>query len=378
MIDAVKNKKPVVWTQWCFSKLIFQGFDAVGVTTESFVSMGYTINPEKGYSFLIRGEEEGYLLEGCSSQKAFLGGILQGEIPEATAIVSYTHPCDSGITAYPNLENLTGIPSFDIDTPYVRDKDGIEYLSKQMEELIEFLEKHLNQKFNWVKFKKAVQEYNEFSMYIHEISQMMKAIPCPVSSIALAALWQLKGATTGTKEATESAKKIYEITKQRFKNGTGTIKKEKIRVVLWKPTIAFISITPWLEREFGAVIVSDYLSYHPYHQIDITSREKILEGLTMVDQTYGMSRQTAGHIENSIEDLVSIIEEYSPDCVIMSGHEGCKQEWAATRIYSDYCKKYNLPVLSLNHDIFDPRFVSEEEIKNQITKFFEENGWYKI
>ncbi len=69
------------------------------------------------------------------------------------------------------------------------------------------------------------------------------------------------------------------------------------------------------------------------------------------------------------------MDAYNVDCMIFTGHQGCKHGWAALKIIQDICKKRNLPTLYLSIDIMDQRYLDEQGVRNEITGFFRDQGW---
>ena len=101
----------------------------------------------------------------------------------------------------------------------------------------------------------------------------------------------------------------------------------------------------------------------------------MVRDLAISQMNLAMGRQCHGPIEFITDEMNQLIREYEPDCMIFSGHNGCKHGWAGLKIIQDICNSQELPVLYLNLDIMDKRHTSEEEIKKQTTTFFKSHGW---
>ena len=68
-------------------------------------------------------------------------------------------------------------------------------------------------------------------------------------------------------------------------------------------------------------------------------------------------------------------EEYSGDCIIISGHVPCQHFWASSRIIKDYIREnIGVPVLWLTSDYFDRRISHEVQIMEDIRNFFISSG----
>ena len=201
LLDYVENDKPVVWVEWSVSRIILQGFDAAALCPEGFVKTSPAIYKDFSHIFLDRADSEGLISEGCSSQKGAAGAMLLNQIPKPAAIIATTLPCDSGVSTYQTMQYHTGAPIFVLDAPYDRSNKSVEFYGDQFYDLIDFLEHHLNQTFDWDKFTKAVENYNAFSRYLHEISEMGKAIPCPYHMNPLTDAWELRSQYAGSESS---------------------------------------------------------------------------------------------------------------------------------------------------------------------------------
>jgi benzoyl-CoA reductase/2-hydroxyglutaryl-CoA dehydratase subunit BcrC/BadD/HgdB len=375
LINAVKTDQPIVWIEWSITREILKGFDIFAVCPESFVRIGYAIDPAYGLKFIEESEKNGYQKEGCSSQQGAIGAIYMDQLPKPAAIIAGTHPCDSGVSVYQTIEYITKAPLFILETPYLENEDTVRFYCKQIRSLIGFLEEKTGRTFDWERFKNALTEFNRFSYHISEVSRMGMAIPCPYSILSLQNAWELRGQGATSQAAVRMSEKLYVNTKRRFDKKQSIVKKEKIRVLWWDVPVQFIEISSWMAEKFGAVIVMDYISRNVYQEIDLSTEDTMIEGLAKNHIAFGMRKQCHGPIEYITDELENLIEEYSPDCCIFSRHIGCKHNWAAGKLIKDVCKKSGLPSLYMSIDIFDPRECSEEQVKDEIEKFFISNGF---
>ena len=130
-----------------------------------------------------------------------------------------------------------------------------------------------------------------------------------------------------------------------------------------------------MEKEFGAVIVADFIGQVATVQIDTSSKESMIRGLARTQTNLAMGRQCHGPVEYITDEMEWFFEAYQVDCMIFTGHQGCKHGWAAARIIQDICKKRGMPALYLSLDIMDQRYLNEQGIRDEITSFFKSHGW---
>lgn len=191
ILKAISQKEPIVWVEWALTHELLKGFDVTAICPETLCIYANDVSKEASAEVFKAAEDRGFSSEGCSSQKGALGALFLKEIPNPKAIVAATHPCDSGVSIYQTLEYFTKSPAFILNTPYWRDKESIKSYVLNLKELISFLEKTLNQKFNIDRFREAILETNKINDLLTEISQMGRAIPCPYSLNRLNKLWLL-------------------------------------------------------------------------------------------------------------------------------------------------------------------------------------------
>lgn len=375
-MKANNGGKPVVWVEWILSSEIVGAFNAFPFNPETLNVFGNMSGQDVPPSLMEEAESRGFATEYCSAIKLTAGAYMLGQSPQPAAIVAGSHPCDTNVSAYQSIAHLTGAPVFYFDAPYWRDEDSFEYYEKHMWNLIAFLEKNLHQKMDWDKLKMIVDNENKFNFYLHEICEMMRAVPSPSTMITPLFAWVVRELAIGDPSGTEMAKLMYEVVRDRYKKGKGVVKKENIRVVWWNPPIAFFTyVFKWMEDEFGAVVVKDFIGDVQAPRVDTSSEQTMIHDLARNHLFLAMARQCHGPVEFIISELEQAIEEYSPDCLIFAGHAGCKHGWGVIGIIKDLLKKRGLPSLFMNMDIMDQRHATEDDIKRWITEFFRSNGF---
>ena len=153
----------------------------------------------------------------------------------------------------------------------------------------------------------------------------------------------------------------------------GCIPEEKFRLLtLFVPPLNIGNrIMDWMEREHGATTVADpYISHWGEVEIDPS---KPLESLARKCFDFPVCRQMHGPLEGGVlEDSVKDAIDYKVEGAIYFAHTGCRQACATIRTTKDILKKKaGIPTLTIDVDILDPTFTSEEEVKSKLEGFFE-------
>ena len=376
VLAAARNNEPVVWFDYTVPSIILNAFGVASICTSMVSKTPNYLGADCLIEHFEAAENAGVSSEICSMTRLPLGAVLMNQMPKPVALLTTAQPCDSGRTVSQMLDYLADAPSFVIDSIYDKDEESIGHYSADIMAMIEFLEKILGRKLDWDKLKTHVEELNLFNYYLREVSQMHRAIPSPgLGFIFLESSWPLRLFASGYPSATKFGKTIYDIGKQRITKDLHKRKKEeKIRVMISGAPMYFMDIYLWMQKEFHAYVVADYLVQTANPEIDTSTRESMIRGLTIDNLHLGMLRQSHGPVEFIIEDIENLIDEYSPDCLIFCGNIHCKHKKSVPKIINDTCKKTGVPTLNMSLDLFDPRANSEDTIKKQIKDFFINNG----
>ncbi|HOO73191.1 MAG TPA: 2-hydroxyacyl-CoA dehydratase family protein [Spirochaetota bacterium] len=373
---AHKKGEPIVWVEWILNAEILESFYVTSMCSALLNIFANVESMAAPSQIIEEAENQGTPVEYCSAMKLNMGAYLLHQIPKPDLIIAGSHPCDTNVSIAQTMEYVTGAPSYFFDVPYWKDDDSFRYTEAQIWEQIEFLEKRLGKKIDWERLKDMLERVNRFNFYLGEICEMHKAIPCPGTMINLGYAWVVREVSLRSPHALAMAKGLYEAVKKNYLAGKGVVRHERVRVLLWFPPIAFFTyLFKWMEHEFGAVIVADFIGQVSTVPIDTSNKETMIRDLARTQMHLAMGRQCHGPVEFITDEMVKYFEQYSIDCMIFTGHQGCKHGWAAVKIIQDICRERNMPALFLNIDIMDQRCLDEQGVKNEITKFFRVQGW---
>jgi len=376
VIRARKEGRPIVWVEWILNAELIEAFGTTSFCSAALNVFGNVDGMRTPVRLIEEAERQGTPVEYCSAMKLDVGAYLLEQIPQPALTIAGSHPCDTNVSVAQTIEYLTGVPSFVFDVPYWKDDDSFAYAEAQVWRQIEFLETHLGRKIDWDRLREVLERVNLINHYLGEICEMHRAVPCPGTMINLAFAWVVREINVRSPYALKMAKAMYDAVKKRYDRGKGVVKKEKVRVLLWFPPIAFFTyLFKWMEHEFGAVIVADFIGQVSTVHIDTSSKETMVRDLAKTQMYLAMGRQCHGPVEFITDEMTWLFDAYSVDCMIFTGHQGCKHGWAAAKIIQDICGNKGIPALYLTVDIMDQRCLNEAGVRNEITEFFREHGW---
>jgi benzoyl-CoA reductase subunit B len=317
--------------------------------------------------------------DSCTLLRLAVHATKAGMVPRPTAIIGATGPCDSFALYHEAVGGLPGwrdIPMLTLDAAYWNDERSLAYGASQLREMVSFVEEHTGKKLDMDRLREIVEETNKQYALWAEYNELRRAVPCPHGSfVGFSAfiVTQASSALVGSPMATAFLEALVADAEQRVREGTGAVQNEKIRL-LWfevRP-VWFLELTQWLEQECRANIVMDMYSYCPYSQVDTSTEESMFRGLA---QRYfvemPMIRQARGLAQNFIDDIRRMIQHYKINCFFYPGHMGHKEAAASQGIMRKVCQEYGVPFLAIGMDVWDPRYTTLDNMKEQMLQFFD-------
>ncbi|MHA2035953.1 MAG: 2-hydroxyacyl-CoA dehydratase [Promethearchaeota archaeon] len=376
---ARKEEKPVIMHPFNYGPELFYAMDMTPMMQEVF-SVGlapfHFNEPYIDFTNKIGYGDNPTL---CNAQRPLIGSYLQGGAPIPDYLFFLSTPCNSLSMTYQVFQHLTGVQSFNIDIPYwaydqtseFYDDKTVDYVTKQVKNLIAWLEKETNHKLNMDQLQQTMTCVNQAREYIWEFNELLKTVPCPAPSIAGFGNFLAMVTKGGTNDAVKVTKNIRDNAASNAKKGIAGVADEKIRIA-WPYTHIFFDqeIFPWLEEEFQAVVILDMLGFYQVVPHDISSIEKCYESLAKGTLDFSMIGTCRGPIEYYIDFLLSYVKDYKIDCVIMPMQFACKHAYAMSRVASEAVREETgIPTLIFGCDPYDSREVTSEAIRDRISNF---------
>jgi benzoyl-CoA reductase subunit B len=380
IIDAVENKKPFLASYYCLAPELYTAMNLpyymVMQTPFLASSVPYLL------SDIDAAEEMGLGNDLCTAIRLSIYYVEANLSPLPTCALNLLYPCDGAPLLHEVIKRnkrWRNIPMFAPDPPYYADERSLRYFADEIRKMVKFIEKHTGRKLDLDELKKAIDNSNQMFRLWDEYNQLRRNVPSPHG-------WGIGGPQcfsqawvyqAGTPEGVEWFKKLVEIAELNVKAGIGPVPEEKIRL-FWFDLLPFgwvFEFLPWLESEWGAVMVMDMFANFPYTMIDTSSEEEMWLGLAkrnLFDSP--MVRQARGVADNFANDIRRIVKDYKIDVVIWPGHMGHKDGSATVGIMRETCRDLNVPFIHLGLDLFDKRYSTPDQIKDKISQFFRAMG----
>jgi hypothetical protein len=311
----------------------------------------------------------------CTAVRSSIYYVENDLVPIPTAVIGFVFPCDGMPMLHQVIKHnkkWRDVPLFSPDPPYFPDEPSLDYFANELRKAAAFVEKHTGRKLELDKLKAVIEESDKQYALWQEYNELRRAVPCPhgysqggAQCFSVAGIYQV-----GKEAGTQWFRKLVE-------NAEHKVKNEKIRLFWFDimPSGWLFEFMPWLEEEWGAVLVMDMFGNHPYTKIDTSNEKQMWRDLAkrgLLDAP--MVRQATGPADNFVADVTRIVRDFKIDVVIWPGHMGHKESQGTFGIVKETCHELGVPFLPLGMDIFDRRYTTPEQIKDTFTQFFTAMG----
>lgn len=372
--DAKAQGKPVAWITVFTPVELLHALDLYPIAPEHFGAMcsarGFILD------YLEEAERGGYSENLCSYSRCSLGYVLSGMkglMPPPDILITFRNSCDVYVKWWQSLHMHLGTPLFVGEAPYVLTLDDLDnyvldYVVKQLKQLVEMAEEKFGLKFDMEKLVEIVKLSDKASELWLETLKLRRSRPCPLGGRDSASDIFPLVVMQGTKEAVKFYEELLREVKEKVSREEGVIENERFRLLfdgiwLWH---AFDLIKYFEDK--GAVFV-----YEPYsdawaYRLDAS---KPLESIARKILAMGLNVD----IDLRIERFLESIKEFQIDGAVLFSNRSCKTWSTPQLVTADILNKnFNVPYLLFEADMADPRQYAEAQIKNRIDAFLEVLG----
>ena len=236
-----------------------------------------------------------------------------------------------------------------------------------------FLEEHAGKKLDVDRLREVSEESNKGEEYYLEINELRKNVPHPQHGHVGGLIWMLRLFMGGSPIVTSFFKEVLDDSIELVKRGESAVPEEKIRVICYDVPHLWNRITyDWMEKEWGAVVVMDLVSYLPVSYIDTSSYDSMLRTLARrmfeqhcMERTFGRAL-----VDSYISEFMRVYQDYKADCALVIGHNMDRNRGVWRNLLRELCREKGIPLLIMDYDSFDPRAIAEETIRYNIEQFF--------
>jgi len=325
----------------------------------------------------------GYSPDICSYLTSDIGAYIKGitplskafegieSVPKPDVLIYNTNQCRDVKDWFAWYSRELNVPSLGIHThrnPTDINENIIPSIAKQIENLVEPLEKISGNKFDIEKLKKVVALSRECSELWKEVLETASTNPSPFTFFDGTIHMGPAVVLRGTEEAVEYYKVLLKELKERVKNGEGAVEDEQYRIY-WEGMPVWGRLRPHSElfaNLKACVLASTYCNSWVFTDFDpedpFNSMAKAYTELFIVKSDEAKETYMKRMID--IFKIDGIIFHDAKTCPNNSNNRYGMPE----RLTRDT----GVPSLTINGDLNDLRLISDEQTKTNIEAFIEQ------
>lgn len=296
--------------------------------------------------------------------------LAKGGLPKPDILICCNNICGTVMKWYEVQARYFNVPLILLDTPY--NYDGpldhlIEYVKKQVEEMIPKIEKTTGRRWKDKKAKEVAELADEGVKLWMEVLSTCTNKPAPMSCFDafffLAPIVTLRG----TQTVVDFYKTLLAELRGYVARGEGVVENEKYRLI-WDNLPVWFKVrrlSKTLEK-YGACLVADtYTNAWADNEMDTSNP---LESVARAYSTIFLNR----NIDSKIANFTKLIKKYDADGFILHSNRSCKPySFGQLDIKDAVGRASGLPGLMIEADMTDQRSWSDEQVETRIQAFIE-------
>jgi benzoyl-CoA reductase subunit B len=346
-------------------------------------------------------ESVGFARDLCSYMRIYWGGmhldkyLYGGKFPKPDFIFQ-TQICCSHSKWYQHVAQHEKVPQFYVDVgvgPYKDlNKDRLDYVTNQLLDGIEFLEKTTGRKFDDEKFIKAVKNEMRSTSRWADICALNKAKPAPLDEKTMYSLYVLATLSKSSQWCADFYDELYEEVKDRVARGIAAVPNEKCRMMSdTQPPWSFLKIFRYLET-YGAVSIGSLYTFAlegiwedkpdgswggrtlPWEKgIPMNTREEVAR----LYADWNLSKPQWQHFFDprlKTAMMLRIVKEWQVDGVMLHLNRGCEGLSMGIMENRGGIAKAGVPIMTFEGNMGDEREFDEVRTQARVDAFMEQLG----
>ncbi len=381
------------------------GEDVYPLTGEPY-GASISVNLEFSKKCLEAAEAAGYARDLCSYFRNYIGSLIcneyafGGKYPKPDFLWQ-GHICCTHGKWYQQVSRLEGgIPLYVVDVcvgpppPFGKlTRSKIEYVSGQLLDGIEWLEKVTGRKFDDEKFLNAVKYTIKSTHTWAKICFLNQTIPAPLDEKTMFSLFVLLILHKASKEFADFYEELYEEVRDRVARGIAAIENEQCRLLTdSQPPWYFLKMWRYLENNYGAVPIGSLYTFA------IDGMFELKEGNFLPKEIPNKWPETREEACNLLAEwnlyrpqwahfygfnykstlMIAIAKQWKVNGVILHYNRGCEGSSLGVPTNRLDLLKAGFPVVSFEGSMGDERDIDETRTIERIDAFMELLGIKKI
>lgn len=359
---------------------LLEGFDAIPIYPE--VNALQLAIRHQSLEPILLAEELGYAADNCAYVKADIGAYLKGitptggKLPKATLVLCNFVGCNTYLKWFEHVAEFTGAPLYTLDVPFLRESEpsraDIDYVVRQLHELVKLLEELTGRRFDYDRFREAVSCSREVETLWSQVKHLAKHSPSPFDAYfdaitLMGPLYVYRAKPEGVDFFRLALRELEEKIA-----GDENPEKEKFRVVIEGPPPYphFRTFRDMFAKWKATAVASTYSTVGGLWEFG--ARHDPSEPFESVALHMLEHNVTNRNYLQRYDQIQKYVEDWNADGVIIHFVKSCRLFSAGQGDMRDYFTKVlGVPTLYIESDLEDPRYFSEAQLKNRIDAYFE-------
>lgn len=266
--------------------------------------------------------------------------------------------CDGNIGTFRYLSEKYRIPLYILDIPSEYNRESVNYVKKQLEEMVGNIEELFGRKLEIDRLREVIIRENQSKKLLKKYLENLAFKNLSTSMTYELYMLFSSHVFLGRKETLSFYRMLLEdIQRAPERRGKG---------------IFFIHIPPLFEKTF-----IKYLNFsREFSILGFDLNYDFLDEIELSDPLEGIARKLLlnsnnGSFDRKIALIDMLMEKTRPDGVIYFCHFGCKQALGGIYLLQRYFQEKDIPFLVLDGDVIDKKNNQEGQTKTRLEAFLE-------
>lgn len=360
---------------------LLEGFGAVPIYPE--VNALQLAIRHQSLDPILAAEDIGYAADNCAYVKADIGCMLKGitptggRIPKPTLVLCNFVGCNTYVKWFEHVAAFTGAPLYVLDVPFLRGEQptaaDIEYVVRQLKEVVERLETLTGRKFDFERFRQAVDYSRQTEELWSKIKHLSQNQPAPFDAYfdAITLMGPLY-VYRATQQGVEFFRSAYEELQHKVDQHEGVYDQEKFRIVVEGPPPYpyFRAFRDMFAKWKACAVASTYSTVGGLWEFGFRhDPARPFESVAMHMLAHNVTNR---NYLQRYDQIRRYVQEWKADGVIIHFVKSCRLFSAGQGDMRDFfTRQLGVPTLYIESDLEDPRYFAEAQTKNRIDAFFE-------
>lgn len=354
---------PVVWTNIFVPCEMIWGLGLVPFYPETWAGLAAAL----GLSPLgVEGAGAlGYPLDLCTVHRSAAGLRAAGLYPHAGAYVATSNTCDVTSQMLAGFAHSQGRPFFFLDVPQDEDETAVEYLTAQLQELVDGLTRELGVPFEPERMRQAIRFSNQARTLALEVAELREAHPAPLRGSALLDQLGILTSMFGHPAGVTYYRALRDYALERIRRAEPEQANQRVRLY-WMHLKPYFptDLLPHMEDDLGAAIAFEETSFVWWDALD---EEQPLHSLARKM----LANYLNGPVERRVDIALRHITRYQCDAAVHFSHWGCRQSSGALHVLRARLRREGVPLLVLDGDCVDPTNLPMGPLRTRVEAFVE-------